>query len=39
MWKLKYGINEPTYKTEADSQTWRADLWLPRGSGEGRGMD
>ena len=37
MWNLKYGINEPSYKTETDSQTWRANLWLPRGKGEGEG--
>ena len=24
-------------KTETDSQTWRADLWLPRRSGERAG--
>uniref|UniRef100_A0A8D0INV1 DUF1725 domain-containing protein n=1 Tax=Sus scrofa TaxID=9823 RepID=A0A8D0INV1_PIG len=36
-WNLKYDTDEPTYKTEMDSQTWRADLWLPRGSGEGMG--
>ena len=35
MWNLKYGTDEPIYRTETDSQTWRADLWLPRG----RGMD
>ena len=33
MWNLKYGTNEPVYKTEADSQTYRTDLWLPRGRG------
>ena len=42
MWNLKYGTNEPIYKTETDSQTYRMDLWLPgcqgRGVG-GRGMD
>ena len=38
-WNLKYDTNEPIYETEADSQTQRTDLWLPRGSrGEG-GMD
>ena len=31
MWNLKYGTNEPIYRTEIDSQTWRIDLWLPRG--------
>ena len=30
MWNLKYGTNEPIYKTETDSQTSRTDLWLPR---------
>ena len=34
MWILKYCTNEPTYKTEIDSQTWRTDLWLPRGERE-----
>ena len=37
MWNLKYGTNEPIYKTETDSQTWRTDLLLPRGMGEGVG--
>ena len=31
MWKLKYGMNEPIYKTETGSKTRRADLWLPSG--------
>ena len=35
--KIKYGINEPIYRTETDSQTWRTDLWLPRGRKEGVG--
>ena len=30
MWNLKYDTNEPIYKTETESQTWRTDLWLPR---------
>ena len=33
MWNLKYGTDEPIYKTETDSQTRRTDLWLPSGSG------
>ena len=33
MWNLKYGTNEPVYKTEIDSQTRRIDLLLPKGSG------
>ena len=32
MWNLKINdTNEFTYKTEADSQTWRKSLWLPGG--------
>ena len=38
MWNLKYGINDPIYRTETDSQTWRTGLWLPRRRG-GSGMD
>ena len=26
---LKYGTNEPIFKTESDSQSQRIDLWLP----------
>ena len=26
MWNLKYGTNEPIYKTETGPQTWRTDL-------------
>ena len=37
MWNLNYGTDEPNYKAETDSQTWRTDLWLPRGRGEGGG--
>ena len=37
MWHLKYGPNEPIYKTETDSQTLITDLWLPRRRGEGVG--
>ena len=25
-WNVKYGTNEPIYRTETDSQTWRIDL-------------
>ena len=31
MWSQKYDTNELIYKTEIDSQTWRANLWLPKG--------
>ena len=30
MWNLKYHTNEPIFRTGTDSQTRRADLWLPR---------
>ena len=36
MWNLKYGTDEPTYRTEIDSQ--RTDLWLSRERGRS-GMD
>ena len=29
--KGKHGTDEPIYRTQTDSPTWRADLWLPRG--------
>ena len=32
--KIKYGTNVAIYKTETDSQTWKIDLWLPRGKGK-----
>ena len=35
MWNLKHGTDEPIYRTDTGSQTWRADLWLLRGEGEG----
>lgn len=38
MWNPKYGTTEPIYTTETDSQTRRADLWLPRGRRGGCGM-
>ena len=31
MWNLKYSTNESIHRTETDSQTWRVDLWRPRG--------
>ena len=30
MCNLKYGTNGPIQKTEMNSETQRADLWLPR---------
>ena len=35
MWNLKYDTYEFIYETETDSRTYRTDLWLPRGVGEG----
>ena len=29
MWNLKNNAEEPIYKT--DSQTWKTNLWLPKG--------
>ena len=37
IWNLIYGTNEPIYKKETNSWTWRTDLWLPRGMEEGVG--
>ena len=31
IFSLKYGTNRPIYKITIDLQTWRTDLWLPRG--------
>ena len=36
---LKYDTNELIYETEADSQTYRTELWLLRGRGGCRKMD
>ena len=36
MWNIKYDTNKCIYKTEANSQTQRTDLWLSRGKGVGR---
>ena len=30
-WNLIYGTNEPVYRKETNSWTWRTDLGLPRG--------
>jgi len=35
---LKYNTNELIYETEADSQTQRTDIWLPRVGGVGEGF-
>ena len=39
MWNLKYGTNDPIYRTERDPQTQRTDSWLSRGREEEEGMD
>ena len=31
MWKLKNDTNELIYKTETDSQTYKTNLWSPKG--------
>ena len=36
-WNLKNNTNESIYKTEADSQTPKTNLWLPKGKGGGEG--
>ena len=36
-WNLKNNTNESIYKTEADSQTQKTNLWLPKGKGGGEG--
>ena len=33
MGNLMYGTNEPIYRIETNSWTWRTDLCLPRGRG------
>ena len=35
IWNQNYDTNELMYKTEADTQTQRTDLWLPRWMGGG----
>ena len=40
MWNLKKkDTNELIYRIESDSQTLKTNLWLPKGTGEGRGMN
>ena len=36
IWNLIYSTNEPIYRRETNSWTWRTDLWLSRGSGMDR---
>ena len=33
IWNLIHGTNEPIYRKETNSWTWRPDLWLPRWRG------
>ena len=33
IWNLMCGTNEPIYRKETNSRTWRKDLCLPRGRG------
>ena len=30
IWNLIYGTNNPIYRKETNSWTWRTDLWLPK---------
>ena len=40
MWNLKCGTSEPIYRTETDSQTWRASrLVVVKGGGGGSGTN
>ena len=37
MWNLKCGANEPVFRAETDSQTWRTNrLVVAKGEGVGR---
>ena len=38
MWNLKCSTDDPIYKTETDSRTWRTDFLLPTGRGR-EGVD
>ena len=33
MWNLKYGTNEPIYRKETNSWTWRTDFGCQAGGG------
>ena len=33
IWNLTYGKNEPIYRKETNSRTWRTDLWVTKRSG------
>ena len=37
--KIIYSTNEPIYRKETNSWTWRSDLCLPQGEGKGMGWD
>ena len=39
MWNLKQDTNGLIYKTETDSQTQKAHLWLPKGEGDRGGVN
>ena len=39
MWNLKYDTNEPTYKTETESQNIENRLAVAKGAGPESGMD
>ena len=35
MWNQKNDTSESIYKTESESQTYKTNLWLPKGKGKG----
>ena len=35
MWNLKYNTYQHIFETKTYSQTWKTDMWLPSGGGEG----
>ena len=39
MWDPKHDTSELKYKTETDPQTWKIDVWLPRGREAKAGKD
>ena len=35
IWNLKYNTYQHIFETKTYSQTWKTDMWLPSGGGEG----
>ena len=38
MWNIKNNTNKSIYKIETDLQTYKTNLWLPKGRGKGDGQ-